>query len=182
MEKNVLFNEVSLSSGIRTVAGTVIFKILKRTAEFNLNTTENVPLFQSKPLPLPKRSKLFLEQSMRERSAALEIHQTFQQDLIRIRLHAARELLQQHTQQSEMVNQKEQIKLSAQVLGLGAKFTVIFTLENMETKAAVSGINMILHVKPSNYDCTPNNILIPLIQPSFSYKIKVNVEEKISEI
>ncbi|XP_074028565.1 Bardet-Biedl syndrome 1 isoform X1 [Leptinotarsa decemlineata] len=163
-----------------TMAGTVIFKILKRTADFNLNTVENVPLFQSKPLPLPKRSKLFLEQSIRERSAALEIHQTFQQDLIRMRLNAARELLQQHTYQSDIVNQKEQIKLSAQVLGLGTKFTVIFTLENMEANTAVTGISMILHVKPSNYDCTPNNITIPLLQPNFSYKMKVDVEEKSS--
>lgn len=52
-------------------AGTVLFRILKRTADFNLNTENNVPQIQNKPLPLPKRSKLFLEQSMRERQNAL---------------------------------------------------------------------------------------------------------------
>lgn len=53
------------------IAGTVIFRILKRTADFSLNTEDNVPQIQNKPLPLPKRSKLFLEQSMRERQNAL---------------------------------------------------------------------------------------------------------------
>nr|CAI5861276.1 unnamed protein product [Callosobruchus analis] len=76
-----------------TNEGTVIFRILKRTAEFQLNTTENLPLYQTKPLPLPKRSALFLEQSMREQQTALDIHQCFQQDLIKFRLNAARELM-----------------------------------------------------------------------------------------
>lgn len=48
------------------------FKILKRTADFNLNRDNSIsPAAQSKPLPLPKRSKLFLEQSMRERQHAV---------------------------------------------------------------------------------------------------------------
>lgn len=52
-----------------TLAGTINFKILKRTADFNLNSQDShsSPALQGKPLPLPKRSKLFLEQSMREK-------------------------------------------------------------------------------------------------------------------
>ena len=45
----------------------------------------------------------------------LEIHQTFQQDLIRLRLSAARALVQNLDDQSGVGNEKEQIKLSAQV-------------------------------------------------------------------
>ncbi|CAH1155344.1 unnamed protein product [Phaedon cochleariae] len=166
---------------IITIAGTVIFRILKRTADFNSSVTENVPLIQNKPLSLPKRSKLFLEQTMRERNTFLDIHQTFQQDLMRIRLHTAKELLQQSTNQTNSINQKEQVKLSAQVLGLGTKFTVTFTLENMETNSALRGVIMILHVNPLNYECSPNKTSVPLLQPGFSHKIRVKIEEIVGE-
>lgn len=108
---------------------------MKRTADFSLKPLESSHILQSKPLPLPKRSKLFLEQSIRERQNALgkfinfyirsiekrnlclpEIHQTFQQDLIRLRLAATRNLVQNLNDQSGVGNEKEQIKLSAQVL------------------------------------------------------------------
>lgn len=51
-------------------AGTITYKILKRTADFNIKLKENIPIPQSRLIPLPKRSKLFLEQSFREKSSA----------------------------------------------------------------------------------------------------------------
>lgn len=53
------------------LGGSINFKILKRTADFSLKPLESLQVLQSKPLPLPKRSKLFLEQSIRERQNAL---------------------------------------------------------------------------------------------------------------
>lgn len=53
------------------LGGSINFKILKRTADFSLKPLESSQVLQSKPLPLPKRSKLFLEQSIRERQTAL---------------------------------------------------------------------------------------------------------------
>ncbi|KAJ8970106.1 hypothetical protein NQ314_001396 [Rhamnusium bicolor] len=143
-----------------TLAGTMTFKILKRTADFNLSVKENVPILQSTPLPLPKRSKLFLEQSLREKQTALgrngenkeyylelkhlkytgsfilDMHQKFQQDLIRLRLTSARELVSNVTKQSSIGNDEEQIKLTARV---------------------------------------------PLMPPSFPYKMSIQVEEILSE-
>lgn len=52
--------------------GTLNFKILKRTADFHLDKQDSMaPVVQSKPLPIPKRSKMFLEQSIRERENAI---------------------------------------------------------------------------------------------------------------
>lgn len=55
------------------VAGSINFKILKRTADFTVSNqdVDSSPLYQNKPLPLPKRSKLFLEQSLKERQNAV---------------------------------------------------------------------------------------------------------------
>lgn len=45
-----------------------------------------------------------------------DMHQCFQQDLIRLRLLAARATVQNLSVQSGLGNEKEQVKLSAQVL------------------------------------------------------------------
>lgn len=73
--------------------------------------------YQIKPLPLPKRSKLFAEQVQRERENTITIHHTFQQDLIRLRLAAARNLVQVlQTQDQSVTDVRQPIKLAAQVI------------------------------------------------------------------
>ncbi|XP_030761918.1 Bardet-Biedl syndrome 1 protein homolog [Sitophilus oryzae] len=166
---------------IVTMGGTISFKILKRTADFSNRNHESVPVLQGKPLPLPKRSKLFLEQSLRERQSAVEIHQTFQQDLLRLRLTTARALVQNLSDQSGVGNEKENIKLSAQVLGLGPKFTVILTLENINPNKVLTGLSVTFHSNPIFYTLTTYIITVPLIPPSLSYKMETRVQETMSE-
>ncbi|XP_050310813.1 Bardet-Biedl syndrome 1 protein homolog [Anthonomus grandis grandis] len=160
-----------------TMGGAINFKILKRTADFSLKTQETNAVVQSKPLPLPKRSKLFLEQSIRERQNFLEIHQSFQQDLIRLRLTAARALVQNLSDQSGVGNEKEQIKLSAQVLGLGPKFTIILSLENINPKKPLLDLSVTFHVNPAYYVLSTYVMKVPLVPPSLSYKMETKVKE-----
>ncbi|KAF2901979.1 hypothetical protein ILUMI_04215 [Ignelater luminosus] len=163
---------------IITTSGTMNFKILKRTADFNLNRDNSIsPAAQSKPLPLPKRSKLFLEQSMRERQHAVDMHQSFQQDLVRLRLIAARTVVQVNSNQAAAGNEKEQLKLSAQVLGLGPMFTLILTLENMNSDKALIELSAVFHCKPSIYKLSSYISAIPLIPPGLAYKIETKVKE-----
>ncbi|XP_068898520.1 Bardet-Biedl syndrome 1 protein [Tenebrio molitor] len=168
---------------IITMAGTINFKILKRTADFNLSNQDKLaaPTVQIKPLPLPKRSKLFIEQSMRERQNPIEMHQGFQQDLVRLRLTAARALVQNIGDQSGAGNAQEQVKLSAQVLGLGPKFTLILTLENMSSDKAVYNFSVIFHARPTVYKLSNYVVLVPLIPPGLSYKMETKVSEVLDE-
>ncbi|CAH0556153.1 unnamed protein product, partial [Brassicogethes aeneus] len=168
---------------IITLAGTINFKILKRTADFNLGNpdSQNMVQLQGKPLPLPKRSKLFLEQSLREKQSPIEMHQNFQQDLIRLRLTAARSLVQSLSDQSGVGNEKEQIKLSAQVLGLGPKFTLILTLVNMNNEKCLAGFTITYHTKPTLYTLSSYINLIPLIPPGLSFQLDTKIEEIINE-
>lgn len=96
-----------------------MFKILKRTADFNLSSpTDNnniLPENEAKPLPLPKRSRLFAEQAQRERENTLAIHHTFQQDLVRLRLTAARTIVHAMDLNDQGVCDGQPIKLAAQV-------------------------------------------------------------------
>ncbi|XP_060528580.1 Bardet-Biedl syndrome 1 protein homolog [Cylas formicarius] len=161
---------------IITSDGSIIFKILKRTAEFKVRNQESNQTTQG-TLSLPKRSKLFLEQTARERQHAVEIHQMFQQDLLTFRLTVAKAICQAFTDQSSTGNQKEQIKLSAQVLGLGPKFTVVLSLENINPENHVKGVFVTFHVNPSLYKLSRHFVEIPLIPPGLSYKIETRVIE-----
>ncbi|GJQ85344.1 hypothetical protein Trydic_g12650 [Trypoxylus dichotomus] len=165
---------------IITTGGAINFKILKRTADFNLNNgeTNSNPVQQTKPLPLPKRSKLFLEQSIREKENAVEIHQAFQKDLIRLRLTAARGMAQMLSDQSGIGNEEELVKLSAQVLGLGPVFTLILTLENMSNEKPLYGLSVVYHATPSVYHLSDHYLEVPLIPPNLTYKIEIKVQEK----
>ena len=54
------------------LAGGLFVKILKRTAKFDEEcVTSGLPAVQASKLRLPKKSKLFVDQSLRERENAI---------------------------------------------------------------------------------------------------------------
>lgn len=135
-----------------TAAGTLNFKILKRTADFSLPARPDAsPLLQNKPLPLPKRSKLFLEQSARERQNPAEMHQGFQRDLVRLRLAAARALVQNLADQTGAGNERARVKLSAQVLGLGPRFSLVLAVENMHSEEGLLDLLLVFQADVALY-------------------------------
>nr|XP_023843983.1 Bardet-Biedl syndrome 1 protein isoform X4 [Salvelinus alpinus] len=74
-----------------TKGGGLIVKILKRTAVFDdRDSAPGPPLAQSIRLNIPKKTKLYVDQTMRERENAVAMHRAFQMDLSRLRLAAAR--------------------------------------------------------------------------------------------
>eukprot|EP01042_Synura_sphagnicola_P020773 gene20773-26382_t len=58
------------------------------------NGTLGPPPEQDIPLPVPKKTKLFVEQTQRERDHAAEIHRALQRDLCKLRLTTARAYVQ----------------------------------------------------------------------------------------
>lgn len=137
---------------------------------------------------------MFLEQSLRERQNPAEMHQSFQQDLVRLRLVAARAVVQSLSDQTGVGNEKEQLKVSAQVLGLGPKFTLILAIENMSTEAGLLDLFVVFqaditiyklssyYIKVINFFFTAITIIsvalkVPLVPPGLSHKISVNVED-----
>ncbi|XP_032090335.1 Bardet-Biedl syndrome 1 protein isoform X2 [Thamnophis elegans] len=74
-----------------TQGGGLIIKILKRTSTFHKgDATAGVLVTQSAKLNMPKKTKLYVDQTLRERECGAAMHQVFQTDLRRIRLTAAR--------------------------------------------------------------------------------------------
>jgi len=55
-----------------------------------VTTTTGPPPEQDIPLNVPKKTKLYVEQTQREREKAPDIHRAFQRDLCKLRLTTAR--------------------------------------------------------------------------------------------
>lgn len=98
--------------------GSLIVKILKRMAKFtikNLSDPKSTNLMSR--LIVPKKTKLFVDQTMREREQYLSIHKTFEHELIRLKLNSARTYVKslQSSLNPVSLSTNESIKLSAKV-------------------------------------------------------------------
>ncbi|CAG5011640.1 unnamed protein product [Parnassius apollo] len=172
---------------IITATGNLMLKILKRTADFNADaaSVEAGPNHCSanKPWLIPKKSKLFLEQSARERENAVAMHEAFQLDLNRLRLLAAKTLLETHVKSdnSIAVGALEPIRLSAEVEGLGPVFRVTLIIENTSSEKAVMGLALLFHVHTNCYKVSKPYIKVPLLSPNSQLKLPTKIEEVFEE-
>ena len=127
-----------------TNGGGLIIQILKRTAQFahleqssilsgSLSSLDKKP----KKLDVPKKTKLYVDQTLRERENSVAMHRMFQHDLYLLRLNTARAFVESIKTSANPVagsgtgvSENEPIKMSAQVLGLGPVFRLIIGLCN----------------------------------------------------
>ncbi|XP_052751781.1 Bardet-Biedl syndrome 1 protein homolog isoform X1 [Galleria mellonella] len=172
---------------IVTGGGNLMLKILKRTADFNAHSagveaTASAAIAQ-KPWLIPKKSKLFLEQSLRERENAGMMHEVFQLELNRLRLLAAKTLLEAHMKCDNSIGSgaMEPVRLTAEVEGLGPVFRVGLIIENTSSDKAVIGLSILFHVHTSNYKVSHPYIKVPLISPGSKLKFPTKVEEVFEE-
>lgn len=72
-------------------AGTLTIKMLHRTVDLGASGgNPGPPPEQDIPLPIPKKTRLYVEQTQRERDQAVDMHRIFQRDLCKLRLDTAR--------------------------------------------------------------------------------------------
>ncbi|CAF0801946.1 unnamed protein product [Didymodactylos carnosus] len=77
-----------------TKNGGLIVKILKRTATFeDTDVLHGPPKEQNMKIDVPKRTKLYVDQTLREKELAETMYRVFQQDLIRLKFLAGKEFL-----------------------------------------------------------------------------------------
>ena len=119
-----------------TVGGGLIIQILKRTAQFSQIEQSSIlsgsfshspggPMDKKpKKLDVPKKTKLYVDQTLRERENSVAMHRMFQHDLYLLRLNTARAFVESIKTSANPVagsgtgvSDSEPIKMSAQVLG-----------------------------------------------------------------
>lgn len=136
--------------------GSLVIKILRRNSEFSkleLNPNGLLNLKGNLTIAIPKKSNIFIEQTIREKDNASQIHNIFQADLWRMRLTAAKYTLQilktgDSNFSSGLVTP---IKLNSSVYGVGPEFLITLTLENMSTMNIVTNLSVLFHAHPELY-------------------------------
>lgn len=122
-------------------SGALSIHILSRTSQLDANaTTAGPPPEQDIPLSIPKKTKLYLEQTQRERDQHTEMHRIFQRDLCKLRLNTARSFVKMITDGTGPMSttRGSAIRLDVQVQGLGPIFKLKLYINNASTKAVVN--------------------------------------------
>uniref|UniRef100_A0A672JCV0 Bardet-Biedl syndrome 1 n=1 Tax=Salarias fasciatus TaxID=181472 RepID=A0A672JCV0_SALFA len=163
-----------------TRAGGLIVKILKRTAVFDdRDGAPGPPQAQSIRLNVPKKTKLYVDQTLRvsgESGAAM--HRAFQMDLSRLRLAAAKAYVKALESSLTPVSSSlsEPLKMNAVVQGLGPTFKLTLNVQNTAACRPVMNLAVSFLYDESLYRVKNPFLRIPLLVPGLIYPIQTFVE------
>ncbi len=167
-----------------TVGGALMVKILKRTAAFDkVESKGNKGLKEANSsaankLDIPKKTRLFVDQTLRERENALLMHRVFQHDLYLLRLNTARAFVSALDSGSNPVSNdaEEPLKLSAQILGLGPVFRLVIGLCNTSAGKPSRDLVITFYCDDKLYSLSRNSIKVPMLVPGLEYAFESLVE------
>ncbi|XP_057316965.1 Bardet-Biedl syndrome 1 protein homolog [Hydractinia symbiolongicarpus] len=162
-----------------TKGGGLIVKILKRTAQFeNMHMGSGVPAAQLAKINVPRKTKLFVDQALREREHSQAMHQVFQTDLFKLRLNTARSFVKTLETRMNPISSTldDPLKLSAQVLGLGPTFQIMILLSN--TSADIPSKDLLITFSADNalYKIQHPVIEVPFVLPGGVFNYNTLVE------
>ncbi|XP_015781320.1 Bardet-Biedl syndrome 1 protein-like isoform X2 [Tetranychus urticae] len=161
-------------------SGSLSIRILKRTAKFTSIESDfgEAGSGSTMKMNIPKKTKLFIDQSVREREEAIAIHRAFQQDLYRLRLVVARAYVKAIAASLNPMssNAVDPLKLSAQVHGLGPVFRLILEIQNTSLDQPSYNLNLFFYCDVKIYRIHRNFIPVPNLQPGYIYTFATKVE------
>lgn len=159
-------------------SGSITIKMLQRQAD--LDSAANPvgpPPEQDVPLSIPKKTKLYVEQTQREREQAIDMHRIFQRDLCKLRLSTARSYVKIITDGQGPVSYTSgsSLRLTAQVQGLGPAFKVKLSLQNTGRKV-VTDMVATLTYNAMLYRLKQSLFKIPLLVPGVMLRLDAELE------
>eukprot|EP00817_Percolomonadidae_sp_ATCC50343_P006749 CAMPEP_0117423714 /NCGR_PEP_ID=MMETSP0758-20121206/4274_1 /TAXON_ID=63605 /ORGANISM="Percolomonas cosmopolitus, Strain AE-1 (ATCC 50343)" /LENGTH=603 /DNA_ID=CAMNT_0005207051 /DNA_START=6 /DNA_END=1817 /DNA_ORIENTATION=+ len=156
--------------------GGLEFKFVARKAKLEVSASTGPPPEQNIPLKLPTRTTLYLEHMEREKEYATEMHRIFQRELCKFRLTTAKAFVKILTdgQGNLSMSSGSQIRLNAQVQGLGPHFKIFLNLQNSGARP-VYNIPVLFRYKQSIYSLDKSMLIVPVLLPNLNYKYVVNV-------
>mmetsp|Transcript_47681 Transcript_47681/g.152835 ORF Transcript_47681/g.152835 Transcript_47681/m.152835 type:complete len:596 (+) Transcript_47681:319-2106(+) len=158
-------------------SGALSIKMLPRSA--NLEVTSNTtgpPPEQDIPLNVPKKTKLYVEQTQREREQAIDMHRIFQRDLCKLRLQTARAYVKVLSDGQGPISYSSgsSLRLNAQVQGLGPLFKIKMNVQNTGSKP-IAGVPIMVSYNQELYTASRSQIVIPVLVPGLMYVSEVDV-------
>ncbi|KAK2100098.1 Bardet-Biedl syndrome 1 protein [Saguinus oedipus] len=129
-------------------------------------------------LNVPRKTRLYVDQTLREREAGTAMHRAFQTDLYLLRLRAARTYLQALESSLSPVSTtaREPLKLHAMVQGLGPTFKLTLHLQNTSTARPILGLLICFLYNEALYALPRAFFKVPLLVPGLSYPLETFVE------
>ncbi|CAI9730782.1 Bardet-Biedl syndrome 1 protein homolog isoform X1 [Octopus vulgaris] len=166
---------------LTTRSGGLIVKILRRHADLDVkDVTPGPPMAQNVKLNIPKKTKLFVNQSIRERENPVAMFRTFQRDLRLFRLNTARQFLHilENNNSPISCDPKDPLKISAQVQGIGPVFKLNITLQNTSLTNPSTNLCLNFDYNPRLYSFRKSRIPIPFLVPGLDYIFDILVDCK----
>ncbi|XP_042252634.1 Bardet-Biedl syndrome 1 protein [Thunnus albacares] len=162
-----------------TKGGGLMVKILKRTAAFeDRDGAPGPPPAQSIRLNVPKKTKLYVDQTLRERDYGVAMHRAFQMDLSRLRLAAAKAYVKALESSLTPMSSSltEPLKMNAVVQGLGPSFKLTLNVQNTAACRPVMNLAISFLYDESLYRMRNPYMRIPLLVPGLIYPVETFVE------
>ncbi|XP_063712394.1 Bardet-Biedl syndrome 1 protein homolog [Symsagittifera roscoffensis] len=159
--------------------GALKVQLLRRVAKFNeKEVLAGAPPEQSVRLNIPKKTKLYVDQTVREREHATEIYRTFQRDLVKLKLTVAQNYRKALDKSLTPMTQSEEapLKLSAQVQGIGPLFKLILGIQNTSANKTLEGLFVLFRYDHSLYDVKQKLIRPGMLVPGLDYKFESFVQ------
>lgn len=158
-----------------TVGGGLCMKILKRTADFNTNNSiSNLSSSNTSKFSIPKKTRLFIDQTIRERAEAKKIHNTFQQGFLRLRLTTAKQA-SEHLSENQALGSNP-ITLETNVLGLGPNYMIRIIITNISED--LSSTELYILCRAEDTDVNPRVIDLPLLPSAVPIPLAINANLK----
>lgn len=160
-------------------SGSLTVKMLQRSAFADLTTAASgPPPEQDIPLAVPKKTRLYVEQTQREREQAADMHRIFQRDLARLRLTTARSYVKTLTEGHNMGVSRfgggVALRLNAQVMGLGPLFKLRIEVLNEGAKP-LSGLPLSLVYNQQLYELPAGLVTLPALLPGLPTRVELEV-------
>ncbi|XP_077482534.1 BBSome complex member BBS1 [Stigmatopora argus] len=162
-----------------TEGGALMVKILKRTAEFQeRDGAPGPPAAQGVRLNVPKKTKLYVDQTLREREHGAAMHRAFQMDLARLRLAAARAYARALESSLAPVSSGpgRSLKITAAVRGLGPSLELTLGLQNTAARRPLRDLSVSFLYDAASYRLREPLLKIPLLLPGPVYPLRTLVE------
>jgi Bardet-Biedl syndrome 1 protein len=121
---------------------------------------------QDIPLAIPKKTRVYLENTQREKEHALEMHRVFQRDLTKLRLTTARAFVKTISDGGSALATLTgaSLRLNATVAGLGPNFKIKLELSNVGTAPAMD-VHVFFAFKLERYLMPQASVKLPLLVP-----------------
>ncbi|KAK6180672.1 hypothetical protein SNE40_008677 [Patella caerulea] len=162
-----------------TRGGGLFVKILKRSAKFEeKDALAGPPISQNQKINIPKKTKLFVDQTLRERQNAVAMHRTFQRDLYLLRLNTARQYVKALDNSMNPISSDptEPLKLSAQIQGIGPTFKLTVNLQNTSLSQPTSNLIITFNYDDKLYSFRNKFIEAPMLVPGLNYAFETFID------